>query len=349
MTPAHIVEAFRFQAKACENLGSPFMGQLMRLFAERDWPAGAIRDRIFAWEGDISPGGQSIPLRLAGALHALHLADDPLLAEVYPPANASDDALWQQVSAALVARADLIDHWLNNAPQTNEVRRSTTLIAVGHVLAHRYGLPITTSELGASGGLNLHWDAYTLEIEGTRFGAENPALTLQPDWTGPQPPTTQPEIAARAGIDISPLDPHDPEDAMRLQAYLWPDQPDRLKLTRAAMNTAATRVDKGDAIDWLAGRMGPDPGQTHLIYSTVAWQYFPKEKQEEGAALIAAAGAVASETAPIAWFGMEADGIGPGAALTLRLWPGDITLALGRADFHGRWIRWAGAETGQPH
>ena len=95
MTPDHIVEAIRFQAKACENLGSPFMGQLMRLFGERDWPAGPIRDRIFAWEGDISPAGQSIPLRLAGALHALHLADEPLLAEVYPPAKASDDALWQ--------------------------------------------------------------------------------------------------------------------------------------------------------------------------------------------------------------------------------------------------------------
>jgi hypothetical protein len=31
-----------------------------------------------------------------------------------------------------------------------------------------------------------------------------------------------------------------------------------------------------------------------------------------------------------------------GAALTLRLWPGDIRLALGRADFHGRWVQWSG-------
>ena len=29
-----------------------------------------------------------------------------------------------------------------------------------------------------------------------------------------------------------------------------------------------------------------------------------------------------------------------GSALTLRLWPGDLTIELGRADFHGRWVRW---------
>lgn len=28
------------------------------------------------------------------------------------------------------------------------------------------------------------------------------------------------------------------------------------------------------------------------------------------------------------------------AALTLRLWPGDLRFELGRADFHGRWIDW---------
>jgi hypothetical protein len=40
---------------------------------------------------------------------------------------------------------------------------------------------------------------------------------------------------------------------------------------------------------------------------------------------------------------METDGDatgGLGAAVTLRMWPGNITLMLGRADFHGRWIEW---------
>ncbi len=29
------------------------------------------------------------------------------------------------------------------------------------------------------------------------------------------------------------------------------------------------------------------------------------------------------------------------AALGLHLWPDDVILDLGRADFHGRWVRWA--------
>jgi hypothetical protein len=39
---------------------------------------------------------------------------------------------------------------------------------------------------------------------------------------------------------------------------------------------------------------------------------------------------------------MENDGTSPGAVMTLRLWPGDVTLDLGRIDFHGRWVRFNG-------
>ncbi len=75
-----------------------------------------------------------------------------------------------------------------------------------------------------------------------------------------------------------------------------------------------------------------------MIYNTVAWQYFPQEAQAKGLAMIEAAGATATETAPLAWFSMEADGPTPGAALTLRMWPRGEKISLGRADFHGRWV-----------
>lgn len=316
------------------------MGRLMRLCATRIWPDTAITDRIFGWEGAIGPRDQSVPLRLAGALHALHLQGDPLLATVYPPRQVSDDALWETVSQVLTAQTDKIDRWLDSAPQTNEVRRSAVLIAVGHWLADRFGLPIRTSELGASGGLNLQWDLYGMDIAGQRFGPEDAALTLTPAWQGPKPPDTPPKVIARAGVDLNPLDPTDPADALRLQAYLWPDQPERLSLTRAAIAAAGTRVEKGDAIDWLAGRLAMQDGVLHLIYSTVAWQYLPDTAKTRGTDMIAAAGARASPSSPLAWFGMENDGGTRGAALTLRLWPGDQRLALGRADFHGRWVAW---------
>ncbi len=345
MTPVNIQDAFLHQSKACENLGSPFMGQLMRLCGTQDWPQGSVRDRIFGWEGDISPGGQSVPLRLAGALHALHLQGHAGLETVYPPHQTDDTELWGAVSKAILTDADHINTWLESPPQTNEVRRSAVLIAVGHILADRFGLPMRTSELGASGGLNLHWDCYGLEVKERAFGYANPALTLSPDWTGPQLPATLPTVVERAGVDLNPLDPTNPEDALRLQAYLWPDQAHRMTLTKAAIKAAKTPVAKDDAIDWLSRRLDHNEGQLHLIYSTVAWQYFPNDKQALGTKLIEDAGRAATPRAPLAWFGMENDGGARGAALTLRLWPGDLTIDLGRADFHGRWIAWNGMPT----
>ncbi len=340
MIPPHIAAAFEFQSKACAALGSPFMAQLMRLCAQCDWPAGAVRDRVFAWQGDISPRGQSVPLRLAGALHALRLQGHGALDAAYPPRTCDDATLWQVVTGALRDEADAIQRWLDSPPQTNEVRRAAVLIATGHWLADRFGLPIRTSELGASGGLNLHWDSYALDVAGKTFGPDAPALVLAPDWTGAIPRSTRPEIADRGGVDLNPLDPRAPAGALRLQAYLWPDQPARIANTKAAIAAARTPVAKGDAIDWLHGRIAHVPGQLHLIYSTVAWQYFPAAKQAEGTALIAAAGQSATAQTPLAWFGMENDGGDRGAALTLRVWPGDLALDLGRADFHGRWIDW---------
>lgn len=343
MTKADVRAAFARQAQSCIALGSPFMGQLMGLCATKDWPDSPVTDRIFGWQGDLGPTGQSVPLRLAGALHALHLQGHPLTAQVYPPQKASDAALWAAVSDLLIEQAAAINHWLDSAPQTNEVRRSAVLIALGHWLADRYGLPFRCSELGASAGLNLQWDNYALAIDDQTFGPATPALTLTPDWTGALPPATRPAVVVRAGVDLNPLDPA--RDAQRLQAYLWPDQPNRLALTKAALQVARTPVAKGDAVNWLAGQLSHKAGQLHLIYTTIAWQYFPQDRKDAGLAVITAAGDRARDDAPLAWFGMEPDGQAEGAALTLRLWPGDLSFVMGRADFHGRWVHWSPALT----
>lgn len=112
-------------------------------------------------------------------------------------------------------------------------------------------------------------------------------------------------------------------------------------MTRTAMAVQTDVVDQGDAINWLAPRLETrHPGQIHLIYHTIAWQYFPHKKQIRGTGLIEAAGARATDDAPLAWLGMENDGQSDGAAIRLRLWPGDLHINLGRADFHGRWVHW---------
>jgi len=202
------------------------MGQLMNLLALH-WPSDTPFSRLCAqWPGDLSPGGVSLPLRIAGGLHALVLTGrDPDLAALYPPNPASDSALKTAVLNALDTHQDFLTDWVQNAPQTNEVRRSVALIAAAHWLAARHALPFVTSELGASAGLNLNWDRYALVAGGQPLGPQDPALTLTPEWTGPIPAPAPVTLAQRAGVDLNPLDITDPALTLRLLAYLWPDQP----------------------------------------------------------------------------------------------------------------------------
>lgn len=318
------------------------MDRLLNGLAEGWRETSALGRFCAGFQGDIGPVGASLPLRLAGGLHALVLTGRaPGLAAVYPPQHAPDAALMAAVWAALTDHSDFIIDWMRSPPQTNEVRRSAVLIAAANWIAARHRLPFAISELGASAGLNLMWDRFALVAGDTRYGPDAPALTLTPDWAGPAPKPTEPIVGDRQGVDLNPLDSRDPDQALRLCAYLWPDQPHRLALTRAAIAAQDAPVVQGDAIDWLDTRLTRVPdGHLHLICHTIAWQYFPPETQARGRAMIEAAGAKATPDTPLAWVRFEADGATPGAAITLRLWPGDQHIALGRACYHGRWVQW---------
>ncbi len=339
-----IRDAFRTQSRACAGLGSPFMGRLMALCADRLAPGAGVADRVLDWPGDVGPSADSVPLRLAGALHGL-VRDraDAELAAVYPPAEAPDDALWAAVEAAMARHEARLLRWLDSPPQTNEVRRSAALLAAAAWVAGRFPLPFVLSELGASAGLNLSLDRFTLDAGGARLGADDSPVQLAPEWRGPSPQPHPLRVTDRAGVDLNPLDPHLPADRLRLLAYLWPDQPERLHLTEAAIAMAGPRPDRGDAADWLEARLAiPRPGQVHMVYHTIAWQYFPRGTQARCRAALESAGARATAEAPLAHVAMEADGTSGSAALSATLWPGGERRDLARVDFHGRWIAWTG-------
>jgi hypothetical protein len=312
------------------------MERLLNGLADALSPGTAVAARVLAWQGEPGPAGDAVALRLAGGLHALILTgEDARLGAAY----ATDDPV-PAVMEALVRHEAHLLRWLDQPPQTNEVRRSAPLLAAAHVIAARFGRPLVLSELGCSGGLNLMWDRCCLDLpDGPR--GEGP-IRLKPDWQGGLPPAAPFVIAGRAGVDLNPLDPV--KDRLRLLAYLWPDQPDRLNRTRAALDEAARlrlSLVRGDAAEWLERRLAVQmPGKVHVVFHTVAWQYFPPETQLRCRAALEAAGARASEDAPLAHLSMEADGRADGAALRLQLWPGAGEMTLGRACFHGRWVRW---------
>lgn len=341
--------AFRAQSDACRSLGSPFTARICDLLAERLTPATAAGARVLGWAGDPTSSGDSVPLRTCGALNYLVVSGaDGELAAVYPPmAEAAPDAeLWAQIERVLAEHGDCIDRFLDSAPQTNEVRRSAVLLAGWCWLAKQFELPLVVSEVGASAGLNLFADRYWLKTEGFSRGSVGSPVRLEPRWSGDLPADSSPVLLQRRGCDLSPLDPLAAEDHLRLLAYTWPDQRDRVDRMAAAASifsdaAQGTIVDRLDAADWLETRLAaPLDGAVHVVQHTIAWQYFPEQVKERGHRLLAEAGARATQTRPLARLSLEADGESPGAGISLAIWPGGETHSLGRADFHGRWVDW---------
>jgi hypothetical protein len=343
-----IRQSFLRQAKACADLGSPFTARLCTLAAERLTDETRVGATILAWPGNPDGTGDALALRLAGTLHALvRSGRDPALSAVYPPHQVDDHTLWAAIKAALRRDEAFILERLRSAPQTNEVRRSCALLPGFLTIAALTGKPLILSEVGASAGLNLQWDRYSYHLGDFSWGKVS-AVELAPLWEGPPPPQAAIEITERTGCDLNPLDPASEDDRLRLFSYIWADQQDRLDRTAAALEMATIiglKVEMADAIDWLRKRLAkPRPGTTHVIYHTIAWQYLPPALKAEGEALIADAGRRATLEAPIARLQLEADGKPEGAAILLTLWPTGDTREIGRADFHGRWVKWVGWE-----
>lgn len=339
--------AFARQGEVTKGLGSPFMARLMPLIGARLDASTAVGARCLAWDGDVSAAGQSVPLRLAGALHGLVLdGTDAGLIAAYPPHSVSDETLWQAVHAALINHEPRLMAWLDRPPQTNEVRRASAIIAgIWWALDHTGPCPVILSELGASAGLNLSLDRFALLMgRGLHVAPQSP-VRLAPDWTGPFPTPHPINVTDRAGVDLTPLDPKDPVDALRLQAYIWPDQPERMARTQAAIALSDTPVDAGDAAPWLANRLAQPWTGLHVVYTTIAAQYFPAATQAAIAQTLASHGASATPQAPLLHLAMEADDASPGAGLSATLWQGGAPIhsALARVDFHGAWITWQNA------
>lgn len=348
MTAAAVRAAFADQAKASAALGSPLTGEVCRLLGEHLQPdAGPVDDAVLGWPGEPSYRGDSVALRLAGGLHRLVLdGAAPGLAAAYR-AGAVD---WPVLREALDRHADALLDALTRPPQTNEVARSAAIIPAAHFALARLTapLPVESIELGASAGLNLNWHRYRLDAGGVTLGPEASPLRLAPDWRGTLPERVEGAVLSAEGVDLHPV--RRPED---LLAYVWPDQADRMARLRAAIEIAQRHqptLAAADAGAWLAQRLAQPPvaGRLRFVFHTVARQYFPPATEAAVTSALQAAGAAARADSPLALFGMENDGGTDGAALTLSLWDGaaERRWTLGRADFHGRWVKWTPREDG---
>ncbi|BCP53155.1 hypothetical protein K32_17720 [Kaistia sp. 32K] len=339
------LQAFERQAAACRSLGSPFTADVCEILAERLDETSRFGRRILDWPGN--PVADALALRAAAGFHALKRAgrSDALLA-AYPPAPTDRDALADALASAITENDDFLHDWLDSPPQTNEVARSSVLLGGALILGQEIGLPLAWYEIGASMGLNLGFDRYRYALGALDWGTTDSTVQIRSEWRGATPDTGAPlRIADRAGCDVSPLDPGSKADRERLLAYIWADQAERLARAGAALDVAASapwRVEKADAVAWVARRFAPPSpaGVARVLVHTIMWQYLPEATQSAVTATLQAAGRSATAEAPVAWLRMEADSQPGTASVRLTIWPDGSEREIGRADFHGRFVDW---------
>jgi hypothetical protein len=282
-----------------------------------------------------------------GAVHRLVLEDRaPDLARYYPSvdgAGALEEA-WPNFRNVLEEHREKLRGLVVRPVQTNEVGRSAALLGGFLLVARETGLPLRVLELGASGGLNLRWDRYRYEADGSGWGdPASPVRITDPFTGGSLPPLETPAcVVERGGCDPRPLDPADGESRTTLLSYVWADQRRRLQLLREALSAATrlpVRVEASPAADWLAARLADTRrDMATVVFHSIVMQYLDADEKERLRGVFEEAGSRANQTAPLARLALEPGG--EVAELRLTTWPGGAERLLATSGYHGRPSRW---------
>jgi hypothetical protein len=350
-TEEEVRAAFIQQGSWCKLAGSPFTGLVCDLAGQNlthDTYTGA---HILSWRGNPAAKQDNVPLRFAGALHALARQGHKLKA-LYPPYPAPrPDDLWQAIEQALIHEDAHFQSYLAVAPQTNEVMRSAVLMLGFLTIASQSTLPMHLYEIGASAGLNLHPEKYAYQWGDAHWGNPASPVYFKPEWTGIAPVSTSApvRILSRQGVDINPINIADPAARNRLQSYVWPDQPERMERLDAALKlvlSTPVALARADAADWLEQTLQPLSGEhsVRVVFHSICWQYLPQTTKMRLTAHLEKLGARATQENPLAWLRLEepdSNTIEPN--LRLQIWPDGSDRLLAHAHPHGRIIHWLGA------
>jgi hypothetical protein len=318
--------------------------------------------------------GQARPVLWLAALHELVLrrADTPA-ARWYPSVVGQDSVPqgdpWPDVRRTVLEHRDeLVERIATSATQTNEVNRAVYVsVGLAAAAADLAGTPIALVELGASAGLLLGIDRYTVDLVGadrtvTLGDPASPVRCLGVDRAevgaqlavGP----VLPPVVARVGLDLSPVDLND-DDAVRwLEACLWPDvrgRVERFRAARALLRPDPPVVLAGDMVDdidravWRA-RDAAGTDAHVVVMSSWAITYVAAPRR---LALETRLSTLARDLSALSWLTAEppacAPGIsahdlredGGGTVVGLRRWRGGRELepvVLGTCNPHGQWV-----------
>jgi hypothetical protein len=285
---------------------SPLYGRVAVALSESDEALRAI---------DAAPARRRQPPLILAALHDLALAGRArTLAAAY--ADADGDAAASAAVDTLLRMTDaVVAIAARRQVRTNETGHCAVLYPAITEAARRAGADaVGLIDVGCSAGLNLNVDRVGITY-GSGQSLDDPSSPVQMSCSivGDRPPPTRvmPEVVARIGIDLDPLDVTNPDDARWLRACVWPDRPEeaaRLDAELALAATAPRTLLRGDAVEVLPDAFARVPaGVLPVVTTTWALSHVPVENRLRFLHRLdeAAAGRA------VAWVSVEGVGVAP--------------------------------------
>jgi hypothetical protein len=304
------------------------------------------------------PARRRHPTAILAALHYLALAGRaPALAAAYADgdgdaaAAAAIDTLLELTDVVVgiamrrKTKADETGHGAVLYPAVAEAARRGSANAVGLI------------DVGCSAGLNLNVDRVGITYgNGQSLGDASSPVQQSCTVVGDRliPTREVPEVIARIGIDLDPIDVTDADEARWLRACVWPDQSERIAKLQAEVALAATAPPmllKGDPVETLPDAFARVPADALPVVMTT-WAMSQLSLESRLRFLHRLDEAAAGRT--VAWVSAEGVGVAP-AIPTLgdRRAFGHSTVglavfdrstlqaeAIGRCWSRGRWLAW---------
>jgi hypothetical protein len=264
---------------------------------------------------EAAPARKRHPTVILAALHDLALAGRaPALAAAYAAADA-DAAAGAAVDTLLRMTGSVVAIAGRRQPRPNETGRCAVLYPAIAEAARRAGADaVGLIDVACRAGLNLNVDRVGITYSnGQALGDPSSPVQMSSSLVGdrPLPAGAMPEVVARVGVDLDPVDVTGADDARWLRACLWPGQPERAARLDAEMALAATAPPlllRGDAIEVMPGALARVPADAlPVVTTTWALSHFPLESRLRFLHRLgeAAAGRV------VAWVSAEGVGVAP--------------------------------------
>jgi hypothetical protein len=264
---------------------------------------------------EAAPARKRHPRVILAALHDLALAGRaPALAAAYAAAD-RDAAAGAAIEVLLRMTDSVVALAVRRPVRADETGCCAVLYPAIAEAARRAGAnAVGLIDVGCSAGLNLNVDRVGITYSnGQSLGDPSSPVQQSSSIVGgrPVPARAMPEVVARVGVDLDPVDVTDADDARWLRACLWPDQPERAARLEAEMALAATAPPlllSGDAVEVMPSAFAHVPADAlPVVTTTWALSRFPLESRlrflhrlDEAAARQA-----------VAWVSAEGVGVAP--------------------------------------